>query len=123
MKSEIQKKRTHGMATVMAVVVIGLLASVLTATAARAVIEQRRSAATGLEAQASRLLAAATQIARQQIADAKPTDGPIEMPLGHATLAWHGASAERSCDVAIDLGPVKRAATLAFADGRIIRVD
>ena len=124
MKPSTRRKTSKGMASIMAIVVIGLLASVLTATAARAVIEQRRAAATGVEAQASRLLAAATQIARQQIADAKTADGAIETPLGQVKLGWHdGESATRSCEVVVQLGSLKRAATLSFADGKLVRVE
>ena len=112
-----------GMATVMAIVVIGLLASVLTATATRAVIEQRRAAIASGEALASRLLAAAAQIARQQVADAQAADGPVAAPLGRVTFAWRGATDARLCDVTVDAGNVRQIVTLRFNNHQLVAAE
>lgn len=113
----------RGVASVMVIVLIGLTASLLTAVAGRAVVEQRRGAAANDEAQASRLLHAAARIAEAQLADATPQSGPVPTPIGKITLTWSDASAGPTCEAEVEAGRVRRGVSFLFTDGRLNRVE
>ena len=110
----------RGVATIMAVVLIGVMAVTLTAVSAAAVAEQRRAALAAGDAQASQLLAAVARIATQQVAENRPVEGAIETPLGWLTLTWNGTT---SCAVDVVCPYGSRHATLVFERQRLVRVE
>ena len=112
----------RGVATVMVIVIIGLLAVVLTAVAHRVAATGGRASIEWDEAQASRLLAAAKEIARAQLA-AGPADGPVPTPVGTITLDWHADGANRVCVAVVQAGGVRREAAMTFTNGRVTKVD
>jgi type II secretory pathway component PulK len=114
-----KRRHTFGFATAMVIVLIGLLAVILSATATRATTELRRTANTTDAAQVSRLLAAAVQTARAQAAASKPVDGNVQTPLGDVALRWQ----ENRCEVTAGYRQVRRSVTLAFEDGKLNHVD
>lgn len=115
------RRHTFGFATVMVIVLIGLLAVILSATATRASAELRRTASSTDAAQVSRLLSAAVQSAQAQIREGKPTDGRIDSPLGQITLAWQGD--RDRCEATADYRSVKRTILLIFDNAKLRRVD
>ncbi|HEX8325028.1 MAG TPA: hypothetical protein VF595_14080 [Tepidisphaeraceae bacterium] len=106
----------------MAIVLIGLLATILAAVAGRAVVEQQRSALAGDAIQSSRLLAAAAEIAREQVRTQSTRSGPVETPLGHVTLSWQAGASEPVCDAEVRYGRSHQWLTFEFAGGRLTRV-
>lgn len=111
----------RGVATVMVIVIIGLLAVVLTTVAARVTATSRRAAIEADDAQASRLLAAAKELARAQLAGT-PADGPVPTPVGSVTLAWRGEGARRDCTAVVQAGGVRREVVMTFDNGRVTQV-
>lgn len=118
-----QQQHSRGMAVVMVIVLIGVLAVVMASVAGQVVAQQRRAASSNEAIQISRLLAAAARIAEQQAATSSTHDGPIETPAGTVTLAWRGTEAARACEVNVDFGHTKRTIMLAFSGSRVVRAD
>ena len=114
--------KSRGVATLMAIVILGLLAVVLFAVSRRVAADAVRATIAGEEIQASRLLAAGKECARAQLGST-PTDGPVPTPLGTITLAWQGEGAAKQCVVVAQVGDVRREVKLSFDGTRVTKAE
>lgn len=80
----------RGVAMVMALALIGIVAVVLSVVAVRTNLLLQRTFNAAEEAQASQLLVAGTETARRQFTSGKKQDGLIPAPVGEITLTWAG---------------------------------
>ncbi len=85
--------RSRGVAMVMALALLGIVAVVLGAVAVRTNLEMQRTFSTADDAQATQLLVAGAQAARAQSASGQRVDGAIATPLGEVKLTWASAGA------------------------------